>query len=68
MPVTNGFLAGEEDWVSPVKTGMRDWALVSRDVGLDSIKKIKEHYYSKGNIITDNIHELMHPTCTLKRL
>ena len=49
MPVTNGFLAGEGDWVSPVKTGMRDWALVSRGAGSDSIKKIKEHYYSKRN-------------------
>lgn len=50
VPVTNGFLEGEGDWVSPVKTGMRDGALVSRGVALDSIKKIKEHYiYSKSN-------------------
>lgn len=50
MPVTDGFLAGEGDWVSPVKTGMRDGALVSRGVALDSIKKIKERYnYSKSN-------------------
>ena len=44
VPVTNGFLAGEGDWVSSVKTGMRDGALVSRGVAWDSIKKIKEHY------------------------
>lgn len=50
VPVTDGFLAGEGDWVSPVMTGMRDGALVSRGVALDSIKRIKGHYnYSKSN-------------------
>jgi len=50
VPVTDSFLAGEGDWVSPVETGMRDGALVSRGVALDSIKKIQEHYkYSQSN-------------------
>ena len=50
MPVTDGFLAGDGDWVSLVKTGMRDWALVSRGVGLDStVSKKQEHFYFKNN-------------------
>ena len=62
VPVTNGFLAGEWDWVSPVKTGMRDGALVSRGVAWDSIKKIEEHYNYSKRIVTDNNHESTHPT------
>lgn len=59
MPVTDGFLAGEGDWVSPVKTGMRDWALVSRDVGLDSIKKTRTLLLKKKKkkVMRGNIHE-----------
>lgn len=47
MPVTEGFLVGDGDWVSPVKTGMRDWVLVSRGVGLDSTKKTRTLLFPK---------------------
>ena len=41
-PPVIGFLAGEGDWVSPERMGIRDWLLVSGTaaaVGLCSVKQ-----------------------------
>ena len=46
----SGFLVGDGDWVSPVLTGMRDGALVSWAVGLDSVIKMELTFYSKTTV------------------